>query len=93
VLLFRGREPSLRWKLKHANPRGLSRSAYIAAETASRIALSSVEPEDLGAVANAWSRSLHRSGERARHQITGRALTRDETISVFERGMAREARR
>ena len=91
--MFRGREHSLRWRLRHANPRGLSRSAYIEAETASRIALSSVEPEDLGAVANAWSRSLHRAGERARQQITGPPLTRDQSVSMFERSMAREARR
>ena len=86
-------EPSLRWRLKHANPRGLSKPTYMAAERDAHAAMAaaSVPPDDLADV-RARLAADHRRGQRIRDARYA-TFTRNDMAAAFEREMAREANR
>ena len=85
---------SLRWNLKYANPRGLSKAEYVAAERAQRaITVTAGEPRSDLEAANQQLRAAYRRGRATRQGWLGPPPDKQQQIAMFEARMAREAAR
>ena len=85
---------SLRRRLRHANPRRLSRAEYLAELRAQRrlLALADRPTSDVEAAREAI-RATHYRGQRQRREWLAPGVDREQQIRAFEADMAREAAR
>ena len=85
---------SLRYRLRRENPRGLTRSEYLAELQAQRrlLALAGEPAGDVQA-ASAWLRATDSRGQRERREWLGVGQDREQQIAAFEAAVARDAGR
>ena len=85
---------SLRRRLRHANPRRLTRAEYLAELRAQRrlLALAGEPASDVQA-ASAWLRATHFRGQRERRAWLCLGVDRNREIAAFEAAVARGAAR
>ena len=89
VLLRRRRERSLRWRLRHENPRRLSKSRYLAEEQGRlRLRRQAMAPSF-----GPTKPSRPKAGARGSAFYATRSLTRDQLASIYDRLCIEDAQR